>query len=210
VRQGIANGEFDDNERMLRLDVVFARRYLDALAGWRVGRPASSSWRIAFEAASQNNLIILQHLAAGINAHINLDLGIAAQQVAPGASLQSLHGDFIRINTILAELTDVVKAQIAGLSPWIWLVDTFAGQVDDKIAGLGIRAARDLAWVVANDLNGVPAAIHDERIAHYDTAVSLGAELIRKPGPIARSIFWAIRRREVSDPVRIIDTLSAP
>ena len=46
----------------------------------------------------------------GMNAHINLDLGIAAATVAPTpAELEALHADFNRINDVLARLVRIVE-----------------------------------------------------------------------------------------------------
>ena len=78
VKDGIAKGRFGDGPRMEKLDVIFASRYLDALAAWKAGKPLTESWRLAFDASKQSNLLVLQHLLLGMSAHINLDLGIAA------------------------------------------------------------------------------------------------------------------------------------
>lgn len=90
--------------RRARLDVAFARRHLDALDAWRERRAPSLSWRIAFEAARSRSLLVLQHMLLGMNAHINLDLGIAAAETSPGGSLAALHGDFLAINGGLAAI----------------------------------------------------------------------------------------------------------
>ncbi len=75
VAEGIASGFFDDPERMQRLDVAFAARYLSALDVYQHGGKPTRSWDLAFQAAAGSRPIILQHLLVGINAHINLDLG---------------------------------------------------------------------------------------------------------------------------------------
>ena len=36
VRDGIARGEFEDNARMEMLDVIFAKRYIDAYRAYRI------------------------------------------------------------------------------------------------------------------------------------------------------------------------------
>src|SRR5215203_4369433 len=97
VAEGIATGFFDDGERMERLDVTFANRYLTALTTFEAGDNPTRSWQRAFEATTTARPIVLQHLLAGINAHINLDLGIAAAGTAPGPSLAELRRDFDRI-----------------------------------------------------------------------------------------------------------------
>ena len=51
VARGLADGRFDDADRLNRFDAVFAGRYLTALAAWRDGRDPGRSWRLAFRAA---------------------------------------------------------------------------------------------------------------------------------------------------------------
>ena len=41
-------------------------------------------------------------MLAGVNAHIDLDLGITAQNIAPAMKLPKLHDDFNTINAVLA------------------------------------------------------------------------------------------------------------
>ncbi|MGH2645477.1 MAG: DUF5995 family protein, partial [Chitinophagaceae bacterium] len=77
VQTGIAQGAFEDGPRMERLDVTFANRYLDAYTTYISGKQTTHSWMHAFVASEQTNLTVVQHLLLGINAHINLDLGIA-------------------------------------------------------------------------------------------------------------------------------------
>ena len=84
VKEGILAGSFEDGARMERLDVAFANRYLDALKRYRQGEEPSKCWHTSFRAAENWHPIILQHLLLGINAHINLDLGVAAAQTSPG------------------------------------------------------------------------------------------------------------------------------
>src|SRR3974377_2297500 len=78
VKDGIASGKFQNGTVIERLDVNFAGRYLDAFAQFRSGQEPTLSWQIAFRAASWWHPIVVQHLLAGINAHINLDLGVPA------------------------------------------------------------------------------------------------------------------------------------
>ncbi len=82
VQQAILKGEFSNNERMEALVVVFASRYLDAYQAFQAGEKLTHSWKLAFNQHSNSSLIVLQHLLLGMNAHINLDLGMAAAQVS--------------------------------------------------------------------------------------------------------------------------------
>jgi hypothetical protein len=87
VKEGIAAGRFQNGPLMERLDIVFANRYLDAISQFQAGRQPARSWAVALEATSDRFPLILQQLLAGMNAHTNLDLGIATAQVAPGDQL---------------------------------------------------------------------------------------------------------------------------
>ena len=82
VKQEIKNNYFDDGERMEKLDVEFANRYIDAYYGYKNNQTITQSWREAFEISTHYWPIVLQHLLLGMNAHINLDLGIAAAHIS--------------------------------------------------------------------------------------------------------------------------------
>ena len=82
VAQKIKEGYFDDNARMEKLDVIFANRYLDAWNCNNAGKPCSSSWQLAFNTCKNWRPMVMHHLLCGMNAHISLDLGIAAATVS--------------------------------------------------------------------------------------------------------------------------------
>ena len=96
VKQGIDEGRFTEPARMDRLDTVFANRYFEAYGKFKKGQ-ATRSWRVAFRHNKSQELIILQHLLLGINAHINLDLGIAVAELNLD-DFDSFKGDFDQIN----------------------------------------------------------------------------------------------------------------
>ena len=57
-------------------------------------------WEVAFVGDQDDQAIILQHMMAGLNAHITFDLGLAVLTVAAN-SLDSLEDDYDRVNTVL-------------------------------------------------------------------------------------------------------------
>jgi hypothetical protein len=148
VSEGIAAQEFEDNPRMEKLDVIFAQRFLDAYEACRNGQPITQSWRVAFEAAQKPKLI-LQHLLLGINAHINLDLGIAASQTVGEKPLSSLKTDFDTLNQILGTMVNAVQDKLNRVSPLFFLVDQLGGTKDEALAAFSINIARDGAWAFA-------------------------------------------------------------
>jgi len=207
VKQGIHDGIFDDRERMERLDVVFANRYLEAVEADERGEAPTLSWQVAFEAADTWRPIVLQHLLLGMNAHINLDLGIAAAAAAPGAELESLHNDFNRINDVLANLVGGVKEELSTVWPALRLLDRLAGTKEDRVINFSMTQARDQAWRHAQRLAPLSEAERGARIEKLDHWVSDFGRLVWRPGYKARAITLWIRLRERGSVPEIIDLL---
>ena len=207
VKEGIAAGEFEDGERMERLDVLFANRYLAAVAARQRGESPTRSWRVAFDATGRWWPIVLQHLLLGMNAHINLDLGIAAARTAPGAELAGLQADFNRINDVLAELTGGVKEELATVWPRLRRLDRLAGDAEDRVINFSITEARDRAWALAARLAPLARPEQEAEIAATDLKVALLGRLISKPGPVARLTTGFVRLGERGSVAQIIDLL---
>ena len=206
VKDGMAKGRFQDGRRMEQLDVVFASRYLDALAAWRAGQSLTESWRLAFDASKQSNLLVLQHLLLGMSAHINLDLGIAAVEVA-GGSLENIHNDFDEINTIISALTYQVLNDIDRVSPLLSLLGLHAGDSSSILIQFSIDNARDGAWCFAEDLVTKKGEDYDACIAKRDqTIYQLGCGLVRTTGFMNFTI-WLIHLFEWKNPAKIIRVL---
>jgi hypothetical protein len=162
VAINIEGGFFDDAARMERLDVAFAQRYLHALQQWRQGTRVNESWRIAFEASNRWWPIVLQHLLLGINAHINLDLGIAAAHTSPGGEILGLKSDFDKINDILLGLVEQVEKELNAVWPLLPLLDRVAGRTDEALINFSMQKARAHAWKVAA---GLAAQSGEQQIA---------------------------------------------
>jgi hypothetical protein len=205
VKNKIDEGNyFDDNERMEKLDIVFADRYLEAVNQYRNNKAATKSWDAAFKAGENNQHIILQHLLLGINAHINLDLGIACAIVAPGNSITSMKNDFYKINKILFDLLDDVQERIGNLSPWMMIIDWLGKNHDEKIMGFSIERARDFSWMLAEQLAPLDTDLQPPFITLRDEKTALLANIFIKPGVILGFALKVIRLREENDCRRII------
>lgn len=207
VKDAVAAGRFDDGDRMAHLDRVFAERYLDAYDTWRNRREPTGSWQAAFAATGRWRPVIVQHLLTGMNAHINLDLGIAAATVAPGAELPSLRRDFDTINDVLATLVDGFTKDVADVSPWIGWLDRFGGRTDQALIRFSIEAARRHSWELAERLAAVPADQWADIIDRRDRATAKLTRRILSPGPILPIGLFLIRVRESNDVPRVIDLL---
>ncbi len=200
VRDGIVAGEFADGEQMERFDVLFARRYLDARERWYgASGDVPQSWRLAFETARDQRCLVTQHLLLGINAHINLDLGVAAAAAAPPGEVESLRDDFETINDVLAELVDRMQASLASVSPWTRYVDIAGLRFDEALVTFSLRRARADAW----DFATVLSAVDDDERARLEAGrdaqvAALGARIAR-PGRPMRWLVGAAQRRERPD-----------
>lgn len=209
VQRGIAAGRFEDGPRMEKLDVIFANRYLSAYADWSAGRPASRCWTLAFDAASRTDCIILQHLLLGMNAHINLDLAIAAAEVAPGPSLASLHRDFNEINQILFEQINGVQDAIGSVAPMMWLLDYVGGRDEEKFVEFSLTKARDAAWMQAEGMATQPSGALPGIISMADSVVTVvGKGVLNPPGWLLRTVIQFLVRLEVKNVSQVIDALA--
>jgi Family of unknown function (DUF5995) len=211
VRDGIAGGRFEDPDRMERFDIAFAARYLDAVSTFRAGGKPTRSWRFALESAGGAKSIVLQHLLLGINAHINLDLGVAAAAVSKGSDLGALQRDFDAINDILAARVAAVRAQIDRVSPLIFLLGRVDPTADRAVVNFSIERARRQAWTVAELLACLDPAEWPERIDVLDRSTTSLARLIRDPpGWVLNTGLRTIRLAELRSVRRVIDLLRDP
>jgi hypothetical protein len=208
VKEGIASGRFEDGARMERLDVIFANRYLDALASYRRGGPTSRCWQRSFRAADNWFPLVLQHLLLGINAHINLDLGIAAAETSPGDDLGGLRRDFDGINDILCSMLEEVQDRLALVSGWMTLLDRAGCRADEAVMNFSINRAREKAWKSAQRLASVKDAERQGEIDALDGHAAFRAQLIQYPGLTLRAASVLVRVTELRDVSRLIDVLS--
>lgn len=185
VKQGIQRKEFEDNERMERLDVVFANRYLEAFYQFKAQENCSTCWKVAFDQGFKFWPITLQHLLLGINAHINLDLGIAAAEIA-GDKIESLKGDFFKINELLSSMVDAVQKDINKISPVIGILDFVAGKFDERLVDFSIQVARDGAWEFAKNYAKASETKQDRLLKDRDQSIAwLGTDLANPGFPIS-------------------------
>jgi len=176
VRTG---GFFADGAYLARLDVVFANRYFDALRAWAAGDPSPRCWRLLFDLPGGHEITAAQLAAAGVNAHINLDLAVAVVDTGRELGDADLaaahrHDDYTKVNDVFAEemqtlLDRFLDAPADGRRP-----DGPAAGGDHSLLGrlatAVVAVARRHAWEDAEAL--WPLARHSEawaaREAHMD------------------------------------------
>lgn len=184
VETGIRNNMFRDAARMEKLDVVFANRYLQAYFDFTNGRPVTASWQTAFDAAQRNDLIVVQHLLLGINAHINLDLGIAAADISTTATIHHLQEDFVKINDTIADVYSQLQPRFTKISwPAVFLSKLDPRIVNDTI-NFSIVKAREAAWANALILCNAGNNNRVQVINSTDTIVVKVANAIQRPSAL--------------------------
>ena len=203
IKAGIEAHEFDDNSRMERLDVLFANRYIEAYHQFRDGQQPTASWSHAFRV---DEALVMQHLLLGINAHINLDLGIAAVLTTGDDHLADLEADFNKINAVLASMVADVKAGIGKVSPLFKLLELVGKGKEDKLVSFSINVARDGAWLFANEY---AAAVQKEKvIADRDVVIAALADKIVNPkSKLLQFVAKVVRFFEVKNVRKVAEVL---
>lgn len=209
VKEGIATGFFDDGPRMDRFDALFASRYFAAYEAFRSGGQPTKSWQVAFQGARSGDLIILQDLLVGINAHINLDLGVAAGETFQGQALQDFRGDFDKINDILFGLIPPVEATISRFSPLLGLLEKIGGQDMIRVLDFSMDTARDDAWFHAVLLSLQPSSAWPLAVQALDNKVAFLGRLVAQPSGLVEKAVELIRETESKDVPAIIDALNS-
>lgn len=208
VKTRIAQGAFADGPRMARFDVAFASRYVGAWRQHERGDTPTSAWAVALSCETAFWPVVMQHLLLGMNAHINLDLGIVAAEISPGASIQDLKGDFDAINQLLADLVGDVTDRMGTIWPGVRLLVKAGGGLDEKIVNFSLSRAREAAWDVATTLAAEPDASRRAVIIQGvdDVATLLGRGVLH-PGLWAASTLAWVRLRERGSVVEKLDVL---
>lgn len=209
VRDAIRAGVFEDNDRMERLDVHFANRYLSAWQQYNLQQPVTQSWQAAFDACTDDSPVVLQHLVLGVNTHINLDLAIAAATTAPGESIHGLQHDFDKINDIIAALTDGVQTKLQQVWWPLYFIRRVIRNKDNAVIGFSIVKARQFAWANAVALAQLPdlgAAAYIRQIDH--TVASIAGNISRPRGWV-QYILRLVRWWEPKDVKTVIGILNS-
>lgn len=204
VRRALVAGDvFRDNPRMERLDVIFAERFLAAWDAYSDGREPTASWRVAFKWLDDPGPLVVQHLMLGMNAHINLDLGIAAATVAPTPQeLESLKPDFMTINDLLGRLLGVVELELGQICPRFKRAQRltfFAPHLEERLFGFGMGAARDLAWLFAEQLVAAGEGDREHLIAKRDAETAIVGQTLYPLHSFAARVARWIHSSECKD-----------
>lgn len=204
VAAAVRQGSFADGARMERFATVFASYYIDAMNG-HGRRPRC--WQACLDVADDNELLIVQQLLLGINAHINHDLPFAVIEVAGDGSIEDVRSDFEAINRILAETYGGVLKALERVSRWIGEADLLGG---GRLFNFSLERARDEAWAAAEQLVVLDGAGRERYEKELDELVSVLAYLVTKPAALLRPLLRLARSMETHDPKTVTSALLAP
>lgn len=208
VKDCISNKDFEDGVRMERMDVAFANRYLAAFHSWIAGEPTTHSWKVAFDSANEHKPLVLQHLLLGMNAHINLDLGIATALIMDGFSIDDIHKDFDTINSILASMIDNIEACLTKINPLMLLLNLNIYKYDEMLVQFSIATARDGAWMFAKELSLKKGNDYENCISTRDETIQqLGSSIANPHGFMLKLIVKIIRLFEKKNIAAVIKLL---
>ncbi|WP_336686632.1 DUF5995 family protein [Chryseobacterium bernardetii] len=209
VLKGIEQKKFEDNPRMTILDIAFAQRYLEAWENYSNGKKCTNSWYIAFEATKNKDLLILQHIFLGMNAHINLDLGISAASIVPYRKINPLKKDFDNINNVISSINQKVQDSLNKICYPVQLIDQLSNGKDNAILDFAISKARDTSWTTAVIASNTPNFLRQQVINIVDYAAAKVATQILNPKIITPSLLKEFKKCESIDIVKNIEILES-
>lgn len=183
IADRLGAGGFQDPAATTELDVVFAARFLDAVATAAAGGRPGACWRPLFELRANPHVHPLQYALAGINAHVEHDLPLSVVDTcrARGTTPDAVQGDYHRINDILASVEDEVQRRLLPADA----LEQAADPLLHLVGSWSIDRARDAAWASTQalwELRGAPVA-YDALAGALDDSVGLVCRCLLTPLP---------------------------
>lgn len=209
IASEITLGNFEDNPLLEVFDVEFANLYLDAHKAYLNKQPLSACWAFTFDNVNEP-LTIAQHIMLGMNAHINLDLAVAAAKTMAGGQILDIENDFNKVNDILFQITNELQDRLSRVSPLFFILDLVGENNDEKIIDFSMRKARAQSWNSANLLWSIGANHRNQTINSIDQVVLKLSKCIRSPkSGIVRFFLKLIQKFETDEIGKIISRLQA-
>jgi hypothetical protein len=177
VGEAVVGRSFENQLFLDRLDVVFANYYFAAFDADVRHEGVPRAWSPLFDARRKPSTHPIQFAFAGMNAHINHDLGIAVVSTCGDLELEPVdgspeHRDFAATNEILDDLMPGIKAWFAeGI---VGRFDRDAGWLDDAFERWGIAMLRGAAWEVGQLVWSLRDHPHLQKLFLGNLALSVG------------------------------------
>lgn len=161
ILTAIEQHEFNDPAWVDRLLQRFANYYFAALEAYDKNPTAAPAvWEFAHNATRAPNVLALQKLLAGVNAHINYDLVLSLVDLLDPewdslsvGERASRHDDHCHVNDVIGRTIDAVQDQvIEPVMPAMALLDTVLGPFDEMLVSHLITHWRESVWENATRL----------------------------------------------------------
>ncbi len=155
VFEALQGSTFTDQPFITVLDVTFANRYFAALRAGALRVQIPEAWGILIEKRNDARINPIQFAAAGVNAHVNLDLAVAVADTC--ALLDSdpesgtKHEDYGAINKIFAMHMKELRERFEKNSV-VRLLDHVAAPLFNMVDDLAVVDSRAVAWRHAVEL----------------------------------------------------------
>jgi hypothetical protein len=188
-------GKFANPAAMVSFAETFADFYLGARRGTR---PTPGCWSSAWSVADEQDLLVVQHLLLGINAHVNYDLPRAVVELADRTgSLSAIRADFDAINEVLFQTYRGFSRCLNRAARWTNAALVLGGE---RVFHFSLRRARQQAWEAAENLFVLDAAGRARYAAELDELVCVLAYLISQHRFPRSIVVPLLRRLEERDP----------
>ena len=185
--------EFRDAVWVARLLHRFAGYYFAALRAYEGDRLSTSPvWRIAHDAAGDQQTLALQNLFLGVNAHINYDLVLTLVDLLGPVWVRldeterlRCYADYTHVNDVIARTLDSVQDEIVEPAmPALRIVDALLGRVDEWATARLITGWRAEVWqhAVAILETTDPARCEEQRQAVESATVQRAAWVLASLG----------------------------
>ena len=201
----VAVDDVVERERMEHFARKFAAWYLEPIQG---ERPMPGSWRAAVDVAGDGDLLIVQQLLLGINAHVNHDLPqVVVELAGETGDLAALRPGFDAINDLLAATYPELVHDVGRVAWWMAALSARDG---GRAFNFSLHRARDVAWMNAERLFAMPVDERPAAVAELDDKVRVLAYLVTRPTWPVSWLVPLLRRLESSDPREVIAALLGP
>lgn len=202
ILDAVDAGRFTDVPRLERLVERFAGLFLSP---WRGEVAAPRCWEAAWDVATDDTLLIAQHLLVGINAHLNHDLPQAlVSTAADHGGLARLQPDYEQVAVTLQHSSRRVLRNLDTVSRWTSEAVFLGG---GRLFHFSLARARRQAWQAAEHMDGMGPSEREAYVDQLDGLVSVLAYLIAHPPGFVRLLARGARLLEQSDPVKVIAAL---
>jgi Family of unknown function (DUF5995) len=210
IRDAVNDGTFVDGARIERLDVAFAKRYFNALNAYFYPDEFDGltlPWQVAFVGDQNHQAIILQHMLAGLNAHISFDLGLALLTVA-GDWPDDLRTDYDRVNVLLCKQIPGINKEVRKLSPELrWLRLLLPNEV--SLLQGAVTKMREGAWCFAFYMAMNPGKAKEKTVHQEAWTAVLSSWYLQPPGRFSPfpALVREVAKHESPDVRRNLDAL---